>query len=210
MVRRMADAKFRKDQWEHRYDEHIAPFNRIVDELRSEPERGWAPYIAPMYGGINARLLSVLRDPGPKTQENSGSGFLCMENDDATAETLCELFTGARIDATDIMPWNAYPWYINRAPKAKELSAGVEPLKKIMDKIPKLQIIMLHGGDALSGWKHLNRRYPTVVAERQLRVIATYHTSRQAFWHPNPEVREARKAHLYDSFQEAAKWLGNL
>ncbi len=207
MARRMADATFRNDQWEHRFDEHIAPLNRIVDELRSDPERGWAPYIAPLYGGVNARLLSVLRDPGPKTQDNIGSGFLCMENDDVTAETLCGLFTMAGIGAEDIIPWNAYPWYINRAPKAEELDAGVEPLRKIIGEIPKLKVIMLHGGDALNGWKRLIRRYPTLVAERKLRAIATYHTSRQAFWHSDSAVREARKAHLHESFHEAALWL---
>jgi hypothetical protein len=31
-------------------------------------------------------VLSVLRDPGPKIQDTIGSGFLCLENDDPTAE----------------------------------------------------------------------------------------------------------------------------
>jgi hypothetical protein len=62
-----------------------------VDELRSEG-RGWAPYVAPIYGGVNARLLSVLRDPGPMTDPTArGSGFLCLENDDPAAERFATL-----------------------------------------------------------------------------------------------------------------------
>ena len=211
LARRMSEDGFRKEQWHHRNDAHIAPINQFVDELRRIPGRDSVPYIAPMYGGVNARLLSVLRDPGPKTQEgNTGSGFLCMENDDATAEAISKLFEGAGIDAGDIVPWNAYPWYINRAPKAAELEAGVAPLKCIIDLLPKLRVVMLHGGSAHDGWNRLTRQYPKIVAVRGLHVIKTHHTSRQAFWHRDPLVREARKKDLYESFQKAAQHLHNV
>jgi hypothetical protein len=161
-----------------------------------------------MYGGVNARLLSVLRDPGPMTQiDIGGSGFLCMENDDASAEAISELFAKAKIDASDIVPWNVYPWYINRAPKAAELEAGVAPLTRIIELLPKLRVVMLHGLSAHDGWGRLTRQYPKIVAERGLHVIKTYHTSRQAFWHPKPSVREARKKKLREAFQEAAQHL---
>jgi len=56
------------------------------------------PAIAPWHGGIEARVLSVLRDPGPKTLTVGGSGFLCIENDDPTAHRQAEMFAavGAR------------------------------------------------------------------------------------------------------------------
>ncbi|BCM91003.1 hypothetical protein IAD21_02867 [Abditibacteriota bacterium] len=204
----MAEKEFREEQWEHRYDEHIAPINRLVDELRKDPhlESPWAPYVAPMYGGIKARLLSVLRDPGPK---GSGSGFLCMENDDPTAETISKFFAAAQITADDIVPWNVYPWYINRDPSATELKAGVKPLKRLIDLLPNLKVVMLHGGSAKNGWKLFTRSYPNLVAELGMQVIPTYHTSQQAFWHPDTAERERRKEHLRDSFQEAARILRN-
>ena len=68
LPRRMADAGFRDQQWLNRYSDHIAPINRLVNELRNDGIHGWAPYVAPMYGGVNARLLSALRDPGPRTR----------------------------------------------------------------------------------------------------------------------------------------------
>jgi sugar phosphate isomerase/epimerase len=161
-----------------------------------------------MYGGVNATLLSILRDPGPKTQmAANGSGFLCMENDDATAETISNLFAEAGIDASEVVPWNAYPWYINRVPNAAELEAGLDPLKRLIDRLPRLRVVMLHGGTAQDGWRRFARTYQSLLEDRALYVISTYHTSRQAFWHPDPKVREARMEHLRNSFQAAAQHL---
>lgn len=208
MARRMAELGFRQEQWEHRFDPHIVPINRFVDEL-NELGRGKAPYVAPMYGGVAARLLSVLRDPGPKTQsENEGSGFLCMENNDPTAERICGLFHESCIDAREIVPWNAYPWYINRNPRAAELDAGVEPLKRILDLLPELRVVMLHGGIAKKGWRRLIRKFPDVAATRRLLVLETYHTSPRAFIHRDPNVRDARRKDLREAFHTAAQHLG--
>ncbi len=165
-----------------------------------------------MYGGVNARLLSLLRDPGPATQVlrdggRSGSGFLCMENDDPSAERICSLFAAVNIPAKDIVPWNAYPWYINRNPRAAELEDGVSPLKDLLDLMPRLRVVMLHGGAAQRGWRRLVRRFPSLVEDRGLAVLATYHTSRQAFWHPSVEERSRRMRHLEDAFARAAQLL---
>lgn len=99
-------------------DSHIKPINELVERLRDPDSRRWAPYVAPMHGGTNARILSVLRDLGPKTQDKGGSGFLCVENDDATAENHAELFNRFGIQASDVLPWNAYPWYITCAQRS--------------------------------------------------------------------------------------------
>jgi len=201
----MANAEFRNHQWLHRFDAHIAPLNRLVDEICNG---GKVPYIAPIYGGINAKLLSILRDPGPKTQlEDNGSGFLCLENDDATAEKMCELIAEAGIDVSEVVPWNAYPWYINRAPNAAEIKTGIDPLKELIELLPNLKVVILHGGTAHNSWKGLIRSFPHIVEERGLCVIETYHTSRQAFWHPDENVREARRLHLRDSLRRAASIL---
>ncbi len=44
MARRMSDPSFRQQQWERRFDDHTAPINRLVDELRDEGMGGWMPY----------------------------------------------------------------------------------------------------------------------------------------------------------------------
>lgn len=205
MTRRMADPTFRAAMVAGMHDEHIAPINDLVDAINAADAPAPAPHVAPMYGGVAARLLSVLSDPGPGTKsELGGSGFLCMENDDATAERILGLFHGAGIAARDVVPWNAYPWYINRKPLAAELEAGVQPWMDLMGLMPKLRVVMLHGGIAKDGWRRLTRRHPTLVADRQLVVIETFHTSRQAFFHPDPAVRQQRADHLQAAFETAA------
>ncbi len=86
MVRRMADRDYRAAQDENRYAPHVRPVNELVDELQDLDGRGWLPYVAPAHGGVEATVLSVLRDPGPKAQAGVGTGFLCIENDDPSAE----------------------------------------------------------------------------------------------------------------------------
>lgn len=203
----MAVPEFREAQWAQRFDPHIAPINRLVDSLR-EAGRGWVPYVAPMYGGVHARLISVLRDPGPRTQDASGSGFLSMENDDPTAEAIAGYFAGVGIEADEIVPWNVYPWYINRAPRVQELEAGVDPLRQLIELLPGLRVVMVHGISAHEGWRRLERRYPDLVSGRAITVITTYHTSRQAFWHRDPGVRRDRQEHLRRAFEHAAGVLG--
>ena len=205
----MRDATFRDTQLAGLRARHIAPMNALVEDILDPAAGLWAPYVAPMYGGVNSRLLSILRDPGPKTNvDRGGSGFLCMENDDATAERLCGLFADSGINAGDVVPWNAYPWYINKAPTAAQLEDGVQPLLDIIALMPRLRVVMLHGGSAHDGWRRLARRSPATVAG--LTVIETYHTSRQAFWHRDPAVRGQRADHLVRSFTAAAEALGPL
>lgn len=70
----MADPSFREEQWVRRYDPHVEPINRYVDEIR-KIGRGWAPYVAPIHGGIEGRVLSILRRPVPRrrTAREAGS-----------------------------------------------------------------------------------------------------------------------------------------
>ena len=46
----------------------IAPITDLVSSLRGLG-RGDVPYVAPIYGGIQARLLTVLTSPGTATQD---------------------------------------------------------------------------------------------------------------------------------------------
>lgn len=209
----MADPAFRAQQWDARFAPHVLPINRFIDSLENGPSQPRPPYVAPMYGGTQARLLSLLRDPGPATQQHQhhgrrGSGFLCMENDDPTAVRICNLFAAAGIPAREIVPWNAYPWYINRNPRAAQLEQGVGPLKQLVDLMANLRVVMLHGGAAHSAWRRFERRYPGAAKDRGIVVLPTYHTSRQAFWHPRAEERERRMRHLEDAFARAAELLG--
>jgi hypothetical protein len=201
----MRDPQFRQQQADDLRAPHVAPVNALVDELVNPAGRGWVPYVAPLYGGVNARVLNIHRDPGPKTRsQHGGSGFLCTENDDASAERFATLLDSAGIAVSETLSWNAYPWYINRSPRAAELEAGVEPLRQLLGLLARLRVVMLHGGSARDGWRRLARRHPDLVL--RLEVVPTYHTSNQAFIGP-PEVRAARMTALREAFARTARIL---
>jgi hypothetical protein len=201
----MRDPHYRQQQWDGRRVPHIAPVNALVDDLMASPGRAGVPYVAPIYGGVDARVLFIARDPGPMTQrETGGSGFLSLENDDASAERFATLLEQSGIPVAETLPWNAYPWYINRQPRAAELEDGVEPLRRLLGLLPKLQMVVLLGRSAQDGWKRLARRYPDLA--RRLEVVSTYHTSNQAFIGP-PEVRAERLAALREALARTARIL---
>ncbi len=201
----MRDPQFRQQQVDGLRAPHVAPVNALVDELIDPSGRGWVPYVAPVYGGVDARVLNVHRDPGPKTNaQQGGSGFLCPENDDASAERFATLLDSAGIPVGETLSWNAYPWYVNRLPRAAELEAGVEPLRRLLDLLPWLRVVMLHGGSARDGWRRLARRHPDLVG--RFEIVPTYRTSNQAFIGPS-EVRAARMAALREAFARTARIL---
>jgi len=200
--RQMAEPTFRRGQEAGIRLPHVAPFNDLVDELRDCDGRGWMPYVAPLYGGVNAEMINIFRDPGPGTNPAlRGSGFLCLENDDPAAERLAMLLDEVGISAHRLMPWNAYPWYINRKPQAAEIDAGLCPLCRVLRLVPRLKVVMLNGQESHSLWKKLVKRHPTEVPD--VRVIPTYHASNQAFYAPADE-RERRLTHLRMAMREAA------
>jgi len=204
MARRMRDELFQERERSHRLDPHIAPVNEFVAALRNSEENRYVPDVAPMHGGIDATVLSVLRDPGPKTQAVRGSGFLCIENDDPTAERQCELFEEYGIPPRSVLPWNAYPWYINRAPRAAERDAGAVVLGDLIDLLPRLRVVLLQGNDAADVWRRLLKRRPALSQERGIEVVESIHPGRQALWTPDPVEREARLAKQRHAFERVA------
>lgn len=196
---------YQREQMTGIYLPHIEPFNRIVDHLKSPDE--WMPYVAPVYGGRDARVLAVFRDPGPATRDGTGSGMLCIENDDPSAERHYNFLKNAHIDVSDLMVWNTYPWYINRKPTSAEVDRGLPILKQVVELCPNLSVVMAHGGDAQLAWRRLQLRSPSTVND--IHTIETYHTSRQALWHKDPNVRSQRELKLVNDFDRAAEILAS-
>jgi hypothetical protein len=51
----------------------------------------------------------------------------------------------ARLDVARTITWNAYPWYINKSPTASQLDAGVMPLRRLLELLPDVSVVMLMG-----------------------------------------------------------------
>lgn len=204
VVRRMAQPAFRQSQIGGIYAPHVAPLNRYVDDLGSKPREGKPPYIAPMYFGVTGHALGVFRDPGPKAGGVKGSGFLCVENDDATAERMMLFAEHAAVDVREVTPWNAYPWYINAKPTTKQLTAGLKPLLHVAGLMPELRVVIFFGGSAHHAAQLLERTHPGLLARRGIATLTTYHTSRQALWTKDPNERARREQHVLETLQRAA------
>lgn len=187
-----------------RFAPHVAPINRLVDELGTQVDAGPPPYVAPMYRGVHAPALAVLRDPGPKAGGAKGSGFLSVENDDQTAERQCHFFVEAGLDSADVLPWNAYPWYINTAPTAAQLAAGIEPLRRVIELMPQLQVILLLGKDAQHGWRLFTNAHPGLIGRCGITALSTYHPSRGALQHPDHDERASREDDIRTTLRRAA------
>jgi hypothetical protein len=207
MARRMGDKAYREDQWARRYTGRVEPINRFIDELGAHDDFGHPPYVPPICGGVDALLLGVSRDPGPKAGGEEGSGFLSIENNDASAERMGQFLALAGIDYAQVVPWNAYPWYINADPTASQLLAGAGPLRDLIGLLPRLRVVMLHGGAADKGWKLFLRENLELVEQRGIVWLSTYHTSRQALQTPDRVERELREASIRNAFALAASVL---
>lgn len=179
MTRRMKDPASRAEQREHLSDLHVAPISRMVDELSGDGR--WMPHVAPVHGGVEARMLFVLRDPGPKTKDpdHKNEGFLCVENDDPTAERFCGLLERADIAVRDTLPWNAYPWFINKAPSQSQLREGLVPLRRLIGMMTDLRVVLLMGNHAQASWGLLEGSGFEIPAS--VTVLRTRHPSNQAF-----------------------------
>lgn len=206
----MADPVFRADQHARLRDPHVRPINEMVDRLRNQDDRGWMPYVAPLHGGVNARVLSVLRDPGPMTQDLEGSGCLCIENADPTAKRQCVLFRSVGVTPADVMPWNAYPWYIGRKPRAAELNVGAVVLRDLVDVLPSLRVVLLQGNEAHSVWDRMLRLVPRSSPLRMIERVECIHPSPQALQTPDPQARARRIAGQLAAYKRVGDLLGTV
>jgi hypothetical protein len=120
---------------------------------------------------------------------------------------MSQFFDGACIDYRDVVPWNVYPWYINADPSTEQLLAGVEPLRQLMDLMPHLRVVLLHGTAADKGWKLFLREHCDLVERRGILWLSTYHTSRQALQTRDPIERELREASIRNTCSLAASVL---
>lgn len=200
----MKNSLFRENQRARLYEPHVAPITSYIDSLRTLDR--WLPYVAPLHGGIDAPMLTILRDPGKGTREKGGSGMLCVENDDQSADTQFGLMEQAGLTPADFTPWNAYPWFIGRAPTAAEIREASSSLVGLIDLLPKLKVVMLQGGQAQAAWRIALEAQPDI-RDRRLITLETYHPSVQALWHPSPDERARRAQHRIDTWREAAKIL---
>ncbi|MCX8452819.1 hypothetical protein [Paenarthrobacter ureafaciens] len=142
------------------------------------------------------------------THETMGSGMLCVENDDDSAALQCQLLASVDLTPADLTPWNAYPWYRHDQSSGlrnPQITEGLNPLARLIDLMPKLEVVLLQGGEAQTLWKRFARKQPRVAA--RYAAVETYHPGRTALRDPDPAVREARASRRFEAFREVRQIL---
>jgi uracil-DNA glycosylase len=138
---------------------HIARLTVFVEELRSQAGPGAAvPYFDPWDGGVNAEILFLLEAPGPKAVR---TGFVSRNNPDETAKNFFELCVEAQVERRKTVLWNAVPWYIGsgtriRAATRPDLVAGLQPLPRLLQLLPRLKTVVLVGKKAQNALPRLD------------------------------------------------------
>ncbi len=202
----MSDAEHRQWVWENRYSDDVRSINEWIDSRNTATR--WMPYISPLHS-TQARVLSVLRDPGARSDwsvafgdTEERRGFLSLENDDDTAEESLRLVTEvAGIDPKMVCPWNASPFYLghDKAPDAGQISEGAKHLKLLLREVlHDVHHVVLQGTEAKKCWD--------VLRSRDARFCNGYRVWRT--WNPSPSAlyrdRAERIAHREQTWQDVA------
>ena len=150
---------------------HVAPLTKYVRNLR-KLEQGEVPFFDPMDGGISAKILFILQNPGKRTlhkitpgHKTPGSGFISRNNDDETAKNTFELLQEAGIPREDTLLWNIVPWYKRRDVTVEEIKAGAKELQKLFAMLPQLKVVVAVGNKAWDGMQYVQT--PEGVAVRK-------------------------------------------
>lgn len=196
--RRMKDPHYRQSQLQAVDDEHMAPVSDLVRRLSAErPELEGAPWVAPHYDPRVARILSLSSNPGPGAGGSTGSGMLSAENDDASAERMLNVYTAAGIDSENVVPWNAFPWFVHaQLPDGltrDHIEQGVIVLRRFLELCPNVVSIVAHGSDAHRSAQLLRsiRLVGPFVRERGIHTWDARHTSNRAFILPRQQREDA-------------------
>lgn len=145
---------------------HVKTLNDLADKIAAAEgfDPGDVPYVDPDLGGLNARALVMLDNPGPKAKAGVGSGLLSLDNDDPTARCLREAYERHHIAWTDIGAWNAVPFpTAKRGSSATERQAGALWLRDFVQLCPSLEFVLPLGAAARDGWKRAGLPAPVAV-----------------------------------------------
>lgn len=160
----------------------VQPLREWASDLEQRADGRVVPRFDPAEAGVNARVLFVLEAPGPMANALSGnvrpgSGFISVDNNDATAANLWLARDAAALH-DHFLAWNIVPWYLGPAsvkPNAAELAEGSAALRELMQLLPVLEVVVLSGRFAQRGW----RKFVDPSGRLPVSVVDT--------WHPGPQ-----------------------
>ena len=170
----------------------LVELNRYVSDAESRLAQALGggiklPSFDPCDGGIHARCLILLQDPGPLVET---TGFVSSDNPDPTAEHLFRALRQAGLRREEWLLWNAFPWPLEkRRPSAADIALAVGEIRRLLEILPRLEAVVFCG-------VHAQRlALPIHEAMHTLRLFASPHPSRLGRLSPNAteEIQRALK-----------------
>ncbi len=153
---------------EARFTPPVATLNRWVERIQQHPglppgAAATIPWFDPRGGGDQAKVLFLMQDP---SKVATGTGFISPDNDDITARNGTVACDTAGLRRQDRVHWNIFPWWVNVRQKGEPVDSSrppqshseAMPLAKellgelLLTQLPALQVVVLLGGQAQSGW----------------------------------------------------------
>ena len=137
--------------WERRNEPHVAALVKFAEEIATNSGLmpGAVPYPDPDGGGVNARVLFLLNDPGDGAKSGTGgSGMLTILNEDQTSRKQRAAVEASGLDRSLTLHWNAVPWPVPRGAAAQHVAAGARSLIRLVALLPDLRGIVALGATA--------------------------------------------------------------
>ncbi|NPV57011.1 MAG: uracil-DNA glycosylase [Anaerolineae bacterium] len=133
------------------YASHVQVLNKFVEEIaNSRYANASVPWFDSAGGGVNARLLFLLQDPSDTAL--SGTGIISPDNPDKTADNTTYYRNKANLNPSEIVHWNVVPWQIGKRNKDEEVIKAIPFLLKLIELLPKLEVVICMGVYATRGW----------------------------------------------------------
>jgi hypothetical protein len=143
---------------------HVRELNQLIDRIGADTGFGNLPYIDPLFGGVAAELLFVLKAPeGDASPDITGKRFLSWDNDDVGAENFFRTCAEYGLDRRRCTAWNACPFPITgKSPSRFELGRAEPYTRRMLGLLPQLRVVVLLGRPAQHAWKRMSLIEPDI------------------------------------------------
>jgi hypothetical protein len=103
---------------EDNLEDKMKPLVALMGELREISEGRTVPNFDPDDGGVDAEVLLLFQDPGPKVEETT---FISKDNPDSSARRVKGIEREVDLDRGRTVRWNVVPWQILDGDRKSEM-----------------------------------------------------------------------------------------
>ncbi|NDZ92857.1 hypothetical protein G3I13_19760 [Streptomyces sp. SID6673] len=145
--RALHNQQSRRVRFRHIWDPHVEQVNSLVERIERRENARFMPRVDPLFGGVEAEVLILLKSPQADADEARGQfRLLSLDNNDSGAELLFDTLRDVNLDRRRCVAWNICAFPIKgRNPTEAELSRGREDLADLLGLLPRLKCVVALG-----------------------------------------------------------------